>query len=77
MKVKELTRIWVRQEEARIRRTREIAKMLNAEIGDREVSVEQLVARGMEYYGSMPPKRVVNLLATAETIAIYDLIRGL
>jgi len=77
MKVKELTRIWVRQEEARIRRTREIAKMLNAEIGDREVSVEQLVARGMEYYGSMSPQRVVNLLATAETIAIYDLIRGL
>lgn len=77
MKVKELTRIWVRQEEARIRRTREIAKMLNAEIGDREVSVEQLVARGMEYYGGMSPQRVVNLLATAETIAIYDLIRGL
>ena len=77
MKVKELTRIWVRQEEARIRRTREIAKMLNAEMGNREVSVEQLVARGMEYYGSMSPQRVVNLLATAETIAIYDLIRGL
>lgn len=77
MKVKKLTRQWVKQEEGRMQRTREIAKMLNAEIGDREVSVEQLVARGMEYYGSMSPQRVVNLLATAETIAIYDLIRGL
>lgn len=77
MKVKNLTRQWVKQEEGRMQRTREIAKMLNAEMGNREVSVEQLVARGMEYYGNMSPQRVANLLATAETLAIYDLIRGL
>lgn len=77
MKVKELTQAWVKQEKARVVRTREIAKMLEAEIGDQEISLDWLVAKFMQRYGEEPIREVANRLATRETMAIYELMRDL
>lgn len=77
MKVRELTRVWLEQENERQHRTRTIARMLERDMGDRDVSMDELVDAGMGYYQSMGPGQVALQLATDESIAIYTLLRSL